>query len=532
MKRIIRAFKVSLSALIAIMMVLVLVLSGCGSNDNKETVTPDESSTQEPSTRETEAPPEPVEITWGVHFQATGVYENTLVQEWLEEKFNVKIKPVKVTDASIASGEVPDIFTLGDPSNVAAYQAQGVLMPIDENMLSTKLPEYYKDINQISPELFKTVTFNDALWGIPMFVTLRGYDFAMLWRKDWLDNVEITKIPETLEEFEEAVYAFAKDDPDGNGEADTYGLTGTMTTTWSSGFYSIFGAYGVETDMWFIKDGQVVNGSIMPETKDALATLRKWYADGVLDPEFITETQSGYMEKLVNGRIGVVEAMISDGAIPTSGIMTSMKDADSNAVLSLGKNPKGPGGDGSWCWGSKSNFVVFGSQVEGQLDKLDKLFEILEAQSIDEETANMVGMGIKGKHWDFVETGADSGPTQFLEGYEQGEVRDQEGIGLFSLGAIQTLGIREKYMDSRVVEAIKTYGSENRWEDALLFSVLPSEGEYKADLTKLMQQYYAEIITGERPLDDFDEFVEEWNTRGGNILTKEANDFYQEQFKE
>lgn len=51
-----------------------------------------------------------------------------------------------------------------------------------------------------------------------MFIDLKPYDLAMLWRKDWLDKVGITKAPETLEEFEKAVYAFAEKDPDGNGK--------------------------------------------------------------------------------------------------------------------------------------------------------------------------------------------------------------------------------------------------------------------------------------------------------------------------
>src|SRR5690606_23621363 len=125
--------------------------------------------------------------------------ENTDVQKWLEQKFNVKIKPVKVTDASIASGEVPDLFMLGDPANVSAYQGQGVLSEIDPNMLQEKMPEYYKDIQQ-TPALFQTVTFDDKLWAIPMFIDLKPYDLSLLWRKDWLDKVGIDKIPETLDE--------------------------------------------------------------------------------------------------------------------------------------------------------------------------------------------------------------------------------------------------------------------------------------------------------------------------------------------
>ncbi|MGO4539266.1 extracellular solute-binding protein [Paenibacillus sp. 2TAB19] len=510
--------------------VAVGLLAGCSSNANDTTnhtnnpnVSPNPSSTDE-------AAAEPVEITWGIHFQAAGVVENSQVQKWLEEKFNVKIKPVKVTDASIASGDIPDIFMLGDPANVAAYQNQGVLMSIDPNMLKEKMPEYYTDIEKNS-KLFQTVTFNNELWAIPMFIDLKPYDLAMLWRKDWLDQVGITKVPETLDEFEQAVYAFAQKDPDNNGQKDTYGLTGTATSTWSSGFYSIFGAFGVEPTMWHEKNGEIVNGSVMPETKEALAKLRQWYADGVIDPEFITDTQDSYRKKLYNNRIGVIEEQIAKGALPESGTVTEMKSLNPESELVFAKNPVGPGGDGSWDWGVKSNFVVIGNKVKDQPEKLAKLFEILRAQSSDEETINMTTLGLKGTHWDFVESGAISGATKFLSSFEKQEQRDQEGIRLFSLGNITTQAYRQKYSNPKLNEAIGTYSSAPGHTDALLFSALPSDGKYKSDLTSLMQKYFAQIISGEIALEEFDKFVTEWKARGGDELTKEANEMYQAQFK-
>ncbi|MDF2837350.1 MAG: ABC-type sugar transport system periplasmic component-like protein [Paenibacillus sp.] len=506
------------------------LLAGCSANTNNNNTNASPSSDANPSPSATEKPAEPVEITWGIHFQAAGVVENTKVQKWLEEKYNVKIKPVKVTDASIASGEVPDIFMLGDPANVSAYQNQGVLSSIDPAMLKEKMPEYSADIEK-NAKLFQTVTFGEELWAIPMFIDLKPYDLAMLWRKDWLDNVGITKTPETLDEFEKAVYAFAQNDPDKNGKKDTYGLTGTATSTWSSGFYSIFGAFGVEPTMWHEKNGEIVNGSVAPETKEALAKLRQWFADGVIDPEFITDTQDSYRKKLYNGRIGVIEEQIAKGALPTSGTVTEMKSLNPDSELVFAKNPVGPGGHGSWDWGVKSNFIVFGSKVKDQPEKLEKLFEILRAQSSDEETINMTTLGEKGVHWDFAEAGATSGATQFLAGYEKQEARDQDGVRLFSMGNITTQAYREKYSNPALNDAIKTYSSAPNLTDALLFSALPSDGKYKADLTSLMQKYFAQIISGEIPLDDFDKFVSEWKARGGDELTKEANDMYQAQFK-
>lgn len=523
-----RATRVSaLSLAVAISATLI---AGCSKDDGGS---PGAAASATPGASDSSAkkPAQPVEITWGIHFQAPGVVNETKVQKWLEQKFNVRIKPVKVSDASIASGEIPDIFTLGAPENVAAYQSQGVLMSIDKKMLEEKLPEYWRDINKTAPNLFQSVTFGDKLWSIPMYVTLKPYDFATVWRKDWLDKVGIAKTPETLDEFEQAVYAFAKKDPDRNNKNDTYGLTGTMTTTWSSGFYSVFGAYGVQPTMWMERNGAVANGSVMPQAKEALAKLRKWYADGVIDPEFLTDTQDGYRKKLYNNRIGMIEESIDRFSLDDSATITEMKAVNPNAKLVPGKNPKGPGGEGSWDWGMKSNFVVIGSHVKDKPDKLQKLFDILKAQSTDEETINMTSRGIKGTHWEFVDAGATSGPTKYLSGFEKPEQRDQDGVRLFSLGAITTLDFRQKYLNPKLVDAIKTYSSAPRWTDALLFAALPSDGKYKKDLTILMQKYYAEIIIGERPLDDFDKFVSEWNAKGGDALTKEANELYKKQFK-
>ncbi len=511
------------SAILLTVSLAASLLSGCTSKTETASPSPSTGGT-------TETKSKPIEISWGIHFAADGVVNDSEVQKWLEQKFNVKIKPVKVTDASIASGDVPDIFMLGDPANVIAYQNQGVLMSIDQNMLKEKMPEYYADIEK-KKELFQTVTVNNELWAIPMFIDLKPYDLAMLWRKDWLDKVGINKVPESLDEFEQAVYAFAQKDPDGNGVKDTYGLTGTATSTWSSGFYSIFGAFGVEPTMWMEKNGQIVNGSVMPETKEALAKLRKWYADGVIDPEFITDTQDSYRKKLYNNRIGVIEEQISKGALPESATVKEMLSLNPDAKMAFAKNPKGPGGDGSWDWGIKSNFMVIGNKVKDQPEKLEKLFEILKAQSSDEETINRTSLGVKGTQWDFVESGATSGATKFLPGFEKQEQRDQLGIRLFSFGNITTQAYRDKYSDPKLNEAVKTYSSAPRWTDALLFSALPSDGKYKQDLTSLMQKYFAQIISGEIPLEDFDKFVTEWKAKGGDELTKEANEVYQAQFK-
>ncbi|WP_158299430.1 hypothetical protein [Paenibacillus antri] len=78
---------------------LITVLSACSGggggntaaeagNDNNTEHKPAEPSAETKS--EPQQPAEPVELTWGIHFQAAGVVPDTEVEKWLEEKFNVQ----------------------------------------------------------------------------------------------------------------------------------------------------------------------------------------------------------------------------------------------------------------------------------------------------------------------------------------------------------------------------------------------------------------------------------------------------------
>jgi hypothetical protein len=51
-------------------------------------------------------------------------------------------------------------------------------------------------------------------------------------------------------------------------------------------------------------------------------------------------------------------------------------------------------------------------------------------------------------------------------------------------------------------------------------AVLPSQGEYLAELETLREETFANIITGVASLDSYDEYVEEWMAMGGDILTE------------
>ena len=53
-----------------------------------------------------------------------------------------------------------------------------------------------------------------------------------------------------------------------------------------------------------------------------------------------------------------------------------------------------------------------------------------------------------------------------------------------------------------------------------------SQPKYWTSMETLRETTFMRIITGEAPIEEYDNFVEQWNKMGGEQITKEANEWY------
>lgn len=138
---------------------------------------------------------------------------------------------------------------------------------------------------------------------IPTTLELAGNDSLMWIRQDWLDQVDM-KAPTTLDELGATAKAF-KD----KGLA-TIGISiCNEFVTYMSSSDHFFGAFGVMPGRWLKgSDSQLVYGSTLPGIKDALAQINKWYAAGLIDPEFITTDPSKSTENIAANKVGIYYA--------------------------------------------------------------------------------------------------------------------------------------------------------------------------------------------------------------------------------
>lgn len=483
-------------------------------------------------------------IHWmGIPRFATATPE-TWVEQNLEEEFNVEFEPTFIDGNAyqrrkplmFASGLVPDVFWDGDPLDLQRDIFHGFVLEIPYEVILREAPTYVKRLNENAADAWLYPYWGGRNWGLPTYGIRNLYPSPPLWRGDWLRKVGIEEVPGTLEEMEEALRRFRYDDPDGDGLQNTFGMC-PNAQTWFAVFSQVFGAFGVLPYDWMVKDGQVYWGGVRPETREALALLRRWYEGELIDPDFVSGQQGGRQtgEKFVNGQTGYIGGggyfRNLDMRFKTSTAYT-ISQLSPGAELTVGKFVVGPHGDrGARVWGAGGHIICFGKHLEREPEKVLRVLHMFEEMARREELWLAARTGVRGEHWDFnQDRGLFHPPPYDQRGEDKKHLLNLQ----FDLatGFYCACGAPPEIVDKYTPEAELAFRNTHRQPKYGLADVLgkpgvvPSAGEYLNDLRQTQLTYFAEIIRGDRPIGDFEVFVEEWYRLGGRKMTEEANDLY------
>lgn len=486
-------------------------------------------------------------ISWTMH-QNLPVPEDAAMVRYLEEHFNVELdiwnlpnnKYEALLDLKLVQGTIPDLFRIRQTQDLLKYQQQGLLAEIPEDLLNRYAPNIMKAIRENAPAYQDYGTINGAYYGIPVVNPTNIYRIPVVYRKDWLDKLGLP-VPQTLSEFEKVIYAFTNADPDGNGLKDTYGLS-------LEGMNVVFGAFGqiVFADQLYFsekEDQRLVIGALEPEMEEALQYLRKWYKDGVIDPEFVTgENKGGYKHlshAFINGTIGMTSMgnyyhWIQNGDYLTWTYNEQMEAEETPAAATFNakeltaKNPEakivfgrpfsGPEGKrGSKAYDMLMSFTAIGADAVKEPGKLEAILQILDYVSAgtDPDEAAAMKYGIQGTHWAW----ADSAKQDIivLPPYDQTfSYQNTIGAGLGMTVPLTPAERREQWASTLGLDQDGIYNALEVATPALI--------KNGPELIRLRDKAYIAFITGERPLDEFNDFVKEFMAAGGTEVLREANE--------
>lgn len=458
------------------------------------------------------------------------------------EKFGVEFKLEYIEQASyweilntrIASQDIPDVINIGSLANVLKYSELGVLGGFSEEFMRENMPYFSGWMDANYSEGWALSKVDDLIYTLPAPRSYNVYNNLLVWRTDWLENVGM-EMPTTIDEMEAAVYAFRNNDPDGNGLQDTYGLSaGAMS--------AVYGAFGAMPGNWIKDDnGDLVYGSVTPGARNALELLAKWYKDGVLDPEYITgENSGGYWalnHSFGQGRVGVtshgqwyhwMDWQPGDASSSYNCNIELLRQTNPDADYGFGTPPAGPEGKRGISKGNpftaRSAFSSLLTADEGKTAKLLQIIDTWSNMDTMEDYLTM-RMGIKGTHWEYNENGTAVG----IDPYVSPEAQAAIGAHCSFLILEMPEGEMELLPDLfNFAKGIFDNNPEmnNAYYQNELIVTTEAITQYQTDCQKLLNDGYAQIITGAQGIDYFDEMVQRWYDMGGTQMTEEVNEWW------
>jgi putative aldouronate transport system substrate-binding protein len=404
----------------------------------------------------------------------------------------------------MASGQLPDMINTGSAAFLSNYVKQGALKPLDEY-----IDKYGPDLKRLIPqEAWDQVTMNGKIYAVPSLNEVMGTQIMYV-RKDWLDRLGLQP-PRTIGEYREVMRAFAENDPDGNGKADTLGFSISDQLGRTA---PIFGAFGTQQNSWYERNGTLVYSATLPETKKALAFLAELYRDNLLDPDFPLNTTESLGDKVASGKVGLYAAAWFD----TRGPIERSRANDSRANWIPLDYPTGLDGQkGTYGISAVRSYNV----VPATSDRAEAVVKLLNF--IGGKGNKTLKLGLENEVW-------SSKDGKMVTDFEQHNKHLYRGIYSSLCDTVvpevtkqrlDSLGERFRLWDN--VQSIHANLIKAHYTGA----PTPAMGSYNFKLLKIQDDYFTKIVMGLSPLDDFDRFVEVWKQEGGDEITKEINDWY------
>ena len=217
----------------------------------------------------------------------------------LEEKFNVDLRPwydIDVYDSDsirvrLATGDIPDYLGGFNP----AYVDLGIVRELPQDLIRTHMPGYMRWADHyLGDEVWRRTMVDGVNYTVPAALSMASTGQVIGFRGDWMQNLgyELEPVPGTdffagpdsLDEIEQLLLAFRNEDPDGNGRKDSYGYA-----VWKNNdafqrtiLPSVFGAYGVQLNVWDVRDGTGYYSMVDANYRDALKYITSWWENEII----------------------------------------------------------------------------------------------------------------------------------------------------------------------------------------------------------------------------------------------------------
>jgi len=478
-------------------------------------------------------------------------YEDNAYTKYLKETLNIQSKnKFEAQDGDAYKQKVSMAVASGDIPDIMAVDAATLRQLVDNDLIADLTDVYESSTSDLVKDMYdsydgralEAATFDGKLMALPS--TQNANIPTMLWlRQDWLDKLGL-KGPKTLDDVEKILTEFTQKDPGGNGKGITVGLA--LSPSIGGMYGSLFQAdnilqtYDSFPRQWIEQDGKVVYGSITEETKQGLGKLADWYKKGLIDPQIAV--RKSIEDLIIGGQTGAYFGPWWTPDYP----LNSAKQKNPNAEWApfiISKD--GSGTITAYTQNPASEFYVVRKGFKHP-EVLPKLVSALD-DKLRQEDRNYQPVV------DFIKFGGDRGaPVNIMVNFNDATAQMYENINAAIEGKKdpKTLSLDDLSSYQKITDYLKdpAKADANQWSaynsrvvagklmaetkinevNPVFFGQTKSMKLKWANLTKLEDEAFLKIVTGEKDLDYFDKFVENWKKTGGTEITKEVSEAIKE----
>lgn len=408
--------------------------------------------------------------------------------------------------AVLASGDLPDLLRLqGGAADRRAF-LQGAFTDLTPALTGDALREF-PNLARLPDYLWRNASLRGKLYNVPRPLFLVGG--TLIFRQDWANRVGLSR-PRDAAEFERLLTAFTRQDPNGNGAEDTWGL-GTTSA------YVFQQMFRVPNTWRRNGDGSLTHYVETEEYRAAIALARKLYGSGLFFPDAATQTNQQAKDNFIAGKYGGY----GDGASalrPTAGSdMRALTQQAQPGAEVIGFVP--PGHDGGAAVAHNGNGIFGQAAVaaragrdRARLSQLLRIVDYLAAPFASEEW-RFINYGVEGAHHTLDPAGnptlTDAGRT---------EIGDLPR-GLASAPEVFYYPGRPEDIPflQGLFRDLLAIGVDNP-ALALYSQAADAKG---TELGQLITDTQTAVLTGRAPQGELETLAQEWRRRGGDQIRQE-----------
>lgn len=440
---------------------------------------------------------------------------------------------------SILSKKYPDILKV----NAAQYQnfkEKGLLKDLTETYKYAS-PEVLKFLNR-DPSVIESLKEEDGkIYGIPQYNDVLKDVPVMFYRKDWLEDLNLS-VPTTPEELFHVLSEFKTKK---GAEAGISVAKDLVASYFSLDRY--LQMFGYQPYAWIDDgNGNLISSDITDEAREGITYLKRLYDNGLLVKDFASTTAENAEAQLKQQKSGIVFGPWWTYEYPVGDLLNDQDWATAPiphkegskitldrqnvsyyyVVLKQCKNPEAlmkminmyielDGKEGAkpedgyvWSWCP--------TQFNDPNDIDETFVKLNEQLKLDPTASNEAP-----STWTSHEKKLWAAYPDYLEWAEDhGSVKFQSNTFSNIIGRVNEDG---------AWASIRATAQDNRFKYNEYYA-LPTDGQnkYGGQISTHTEVYFAEVIAGRSSIDDkgWSDYVNEWKKLGGNTITNEVNEWY------